>query len=339
MSAIPSIIVVTGPTASGKSSCALNISEAVGGEVISADSIQVYRYFDIGSAKPAPSDLAKAKHHLISILDPTEDFNAGKFCLLANQAIHEIVSRGHVPIIVGGTGLYIQTLLNGLIELDEISTETKVQLHEFESSLSPDAKAERLYSWLQELDPRAAATIEPADIARTKRAIMVMLDSGHSIVDFQAEHCFQDRKYNALVIALCPEKSELYPRINSRTEEMLKNNLVAETRDIMNKFGPTIKPLSSIGYKSAVRYLQGTITETELAEEIKRDTRRYAKRQLTWWRNQPSKLGWINFQMSCQEGISATSEAQLATLVQNFLQYKQEVLHPTVSFVLINSFG
>jgi tRNA dimethylallyltransferase len=275
------ILVIAGPTASGKSKLALELARKFNGEIISADSVAVYRGFDIGSAKPTVEELREVPHHLISALEPTESFSAGSFAKMADRVIEEIVARGGVPIVCGGTGLYIRALLNGLIS-DEAG------------ELDQELSQEELYERLLLLDPESASRVSPRDSVRTRRAVEFFLRTGGSIFKARQEHLMGERRYSSLILLLEPERSLLYSRIDNRVSEMLERGLVEEVSGLLALYSVEARPFGAIGYRHVVEGLRGE----GLKQAIARDTRRFAKRQLTWWRNEPRKLGWREFDSS-----------------------------------------
>ncbi len=282
------IIIITGPTASGKSNVALEIARELSGEIINADSVQVYRGFDIGSAKPLPEDLNKVPHHLFSVVEPDEDWNAGVFIKRAAPVIFDITKRGKIPVITGGTGLYIRSLICGLALTSEIPESVKKQVREIEEVQGVSGLREKL----QELDPKAVKNLEPNDRSRLARALSVALTEGQPLSEIQSSHRNENRHYRALVVVLLPERELLYEKINKRVDQMLELGLVNEVRELSQRYPREIRGFTAIGYNQVIEYLEGKYGELEMAENIKQATRHFAKRQLTWWRNQPQSLNW-----------------------------------------------
>lgn len=291
------VLVVTGPTASGKSSLALELARRLDGEIISADSVQVYRGADVGSAKPSPDELASVPHHLISILSPDEPFDAARFAMLARAAVDDISARGKQVVIAGGTGLYLRALLGGLAPTPEISEEARGRLGEIESACSPEMSAReragRLHDALSELDPYTAAELDPADSARVRRALLVTLSSGLSLRQLQELPHGETLPGGAVIYCLLPERSALYARIEGRVRDMLEAGLEEETRSLLDRFPERPRLFDAIGYRHMLCYLDGEWSYPTLVEELMKDTRRFAKRQYTWWRHQPGRLGWL----------------------------------------------
>ena len=293
---IPKILVITGPTGSGKSDLALKLASEYKAEIVSADSVQVYRGFDIGSAKPSAEELETVPHHLISILDPDQTFDVGEFCKRAHQTISEILGRGRLPLIVGGTGMYIRALLCGLAEIPEPSEEARrlVALKEREFSVAGENSYQSgaMHRYLRDLDPLTADELAVRDIARIRRALLVFLTTGEPIVKFQSSHGHEEINYDALVLTLLPEREKLYQAIEARVDQMFKAGLIEEVRELSTEFSPSLRPFNSIGYKETLAHLAGQLSFDDAVKQVKQATRRFAKRQYTWWHNEPSKLAW-----------------------------------------------
>jgi tRNA dimethylallyltransferase len=285
---IPRALIVSGPTASGKSSFALALATELQGEIINADSVQMYREFDIGSAKPTATEMREVPHHLFSELEPNEPFDAYKFSVLARRRIREIAARRAVPIVCGGSGLYIRALLNGLVDIPkDIETED-------------EESEEQIRSELARLDPAAAIRIPERDIMRARRALAVLRATGRPLSDLWEEQksSTSSIELSALVFVLLPPREDLYHAINQRTEIMLRDGLEDEVRRIVASYGRKSPALSAIGYRHVVQFLDGQINRDTMIAILKRDTRRYAKRQFTWWHNQPVQLGWTPIERS-----------------------------------------
>jgi tRNA dimethylallyltransferase len=293
----PSIIVVTGPTACGKSRLALALAQQLGGELINADSVQVYRDFNIGSAKPSAEEMALAAHHLFSVVDPATRFDAGAFQRMAAQEIAQVLNKEAVPVIVGGTGFYIRSLLCGLAVMEEISDEAKLILAQREQEIRRGGEektriGEELHKWLRELDEESALRLHPGDLQRIRRALLVKLSTGQSITAIQGEHKHAQNNYHALIIVINPGRDRLYRVIEMRVQEMLSRGLIEEVKRLRQLYPLNSHPFGAIGYRHVNQFLDGQIERSEMETLLKRDTRRFAKRQMTWWRNQPAALGW-----------------------------------------------
>ncbi|MBU1343831.1 MAG: tRNA (adenosine(37)-N6)-dimethylallyltransferase MiaA [Proteobacteria bacterium] len=274
------IIIICGPTGIGKTSFAISAAKQFDGEIIGADSMQIYKHMDIGTAKPAPEELKQARHHLVDFLDPKDDFDAGSYVKTADKAIEDIISRGKIPIIAGGTGLYIRALLNGLFRSESLCKKTMSQLEkelEEKGSLS-------LYQKLEHCDPAAAKNIHPNDSFRLIRALEVYQTTGKKISDQQRTHNFDDQRYSSIKIGLTMDREKLYDRINKRVDIMLDQGLLKEVTTLVEDgYSFDLKPMQSIGYKHMAMFIKNEIDWEEAVRLLKRDTRRYAKRQFTWF--------------------------------------------------------
>lgn len=283
------LIIISGPTGIGKTQMALDLAAECGGEIISADSMQVYRYMDIGTSKPTPRERARVKHHLIDIVDPDEAFNAALYASLAAQAIEIIMQRQRPVFVVGGTGLYIRALLGGIVTAP--GPDEKLRAF-YKEELRCHGKA-HLYHLLQGRDEKAARRIAPHDTVRIIRALEVWDTCGRSIVEKQQDHQFGDTRYCCLKIGLTAPRREIYERIERRTEKMMDAGLVGEVENLLARGYPaSLKPMQSLGYKHMVNYLTGVYDRGEAVRLMKRDTRNYAKRQLSWFRRD-SEIQWF----------------------------------------------
>jgi tRNA dimethylallyltransferase len=275
-------LLISGPTAVGKSAVALELARRCNAEIINGDSLQVYRYLDIGTAKPDIAERGLLPHHLFDILDPDQPFNATDFQRRADTVIAEIHSRGALPLVVGGTGLYLKALLFGLCQMPEIKPEIRTRL---ESRLGQEG-SESLHAELSRYDATMAARLAPRDKTRVLRALEIVLATGKSITYFQDQHKFLSSRYNFLHVFLDLDREQLYQRINRRVELMIETGLRDEVQNLLEKgYSPEIKPLQSIGYRQMIEHLAGHLTFDQAISDTKQATRRYAKRQLTWFRN------------------------------------------------------
>ncbi len=283
------IIVICEPTGIGKTSFSIAIARHFNGEIIGADSMQVYKYLDIGTAKPDKEELKQAPHHLVNYIDPKEDFDAGMYVKAADEMIENIGASGKIPIIVGGTGLYIRALLHGLFRSKPICRDTISQLTQ---ELEENGTFE-LYRKLKNYDPDAAAKIHPNDSFRVIRALEVCQTSGRKLSDRQKQHNFKTLRYNYLKIGLFMERDKLYERINTRVDEMLDKGLLNEVKTLAEKgYSFDLKPMQSIGYKHMALFLNKDLDWEESVRLFKRDSRRYAKRQFTWF-NKDKEINWL----------------------------------------------
>jgi tRNA dimethylallyltransferase len=286
----PKIVIVLGPTAVGKSEVALELAGKLNGEIVNADSQQVYRHMDIGTGKPSKDDRERVRHHLIDIVNPDEEFNAALFRRLATDAIAEICSRGRNVFLCGGTGLYLKALTQGLFEGPGQDSALRAVLEKEIADLGLSA----VYQRLLQLDPTVASTIHPNDRQRIIRALEVHQLTGKPLSAWHKRHGFQESFFTGLKIGLNRERSELYDLINRRSEEMARGGLLDEVRALIARgFGLDLKPLQSVGYRQMGAVLQGEMTLAEALEEMKQETRHLAKRQLTWFRHDAA-IAWFH---------------------------------------------
>jgi tRNA dimethylallyltransferase len=277
----PKFAAIIGPTATGKSKLALNLARQFGGEIISADSVQVYRGLDIGTAKPSPEERRLVPHHLIDILDPGQDYSAAIFRDQADEIIQRLDRRKTPVFVVGGTGLYLKVLSRGLFRGPSGDSQLRALLRHRAEPLGEDS----LHQELQRFDPDSASRIHPQDTLRIIRALEVYFLSQRPISQFQREHGFRESHYEVLKIGLLCERDILYRRIESRVDAMIEMGWVEEVESLLDRgYSPRLKSMQSLGYRSLVSYLEGEMDLAQAIYEIKRDTRRYAKRQLTWFK-------------------------------------------------------
>lgn len=283
------IIVICGPTGIGKTSLAIQVARRFNGEIIGADSMQTYQLMNIGTAKPDPEELKQARHHLIDFLDPKEEFDAGLYVKAADQAVFDITGRGKVPVLAGGTGLYIRALLHGLFRSEPICEKTISQLTRELGEKGETA----FYQKLVDCDPMAAKKIHPHDSFRVIRALEVYQTTGQRISDRQTRHNFNELRYENIKIGLKMDREQLYDRINTRVDLMLSQGLLKEVKTLVKKGYPlTLKSMQSIGYKHMGLFIKGEVDWAEAVRLLKRDTRRYAKRQMTWFRKD-NEINWV----------------------------------------------
>ena len=277
----PPAVVVAGPTGVGKTAVAIALAREIGGEIVGADSVQIFRYMDIGSAKPTPAERAAAVHHMIDVADPDEPWDAARYAREARRRVAEIHGRGRVPLVAGGTGLYIRALTKGIFPAGVSDPETRNRLRAEVASEGAPALHRRLAA----RDPRAAGRIHPHDAFRIVRALEVIAATGRPLSEHQAEHGFRDAPYRLFRIGLHREREVLYRNIETRVDAMLAAGLEDEVRGLLDRgYGPELKPMGAIGYRHMVDFLAGRVGREETVRLLKRDTRRYAKRQLTWFR-------------------------------------------------------
>ncbi len=282
------IPVITGPTAVGKTSVAIRLAEELGAEIVSSDSRQIYRNLNIGTAKPPEKDLQRVRHHLIDELDLSDPYSAGIFARMAEERITEIISRGQVPIISGGSTLYLKALIFGLAKIPHVDAKVRQYLNERLDTEGPEV----LYQELLEVDPVFAGTLDPTKTQRIVRGLEVFSGTGQPLSSYFSGQALPRFDYDIFV--LTRDRSSLYNRINQRVDQMIDDGLVDEVRRLIaSGASPTLSALQTIGYKEVFRFLDDELSRDELIELIKRNTRRYAKRQLTWFRKY-EQVTWID---------------------------------------------
>jgi len=280
----PAIIIISGPTCIGKTEVAIALAEPLAGEIISADAMQVYRYMDIGTAKPSKEQMARVPHHLIDVVDPDEPFSAARFRTMAASIIGDLHEKGKAVFVVGGTGLYIKALTQGLFQVQGENGAIRERLKADLKTLGLEA----IYGRLKGVDPEGAAKIHPQDTYRVIRALEVFELTGKPISEHHRTHEFSDDPYRVLKIGLSMDREILYHRINERVEQMLSQGFVDEVKGLLDRgYGPGLKSMQSIGYRHVSAFLLGNVDWDETVRLFKRDTRRYAKRQFTWFKADP----------------------------------------------------
>ncbi len=282
------VIAVTGPTASGKSALSLNLALKYGGEIVSADSMQIYKGLSVGTAKPTEEEMKKVRHHLTDILEPEEKFSAADFVKRAKEAVSDIASRGLLPIIAGGTGLYIDSLLysNGFSH----PAEDPVLRREL-TLLAEKEGAGAVYGILKSLDGEAAKKIHPNNLKRVIRAVEIIKSTNKSLDESLEKPSEVSKMYEVLYVFINPEREELYKRIDARVDEMMENGLLNEAKMLYDRnIDPGATSVQAIGYKEFFGVFRKEKTLDEAVEELKRDTRRYAKRQVTWFSRRKDAL-------------------------------------------------
>jgi tRNA dimethylallyltransferase len=283
------VISVTGPTCTGKSAVSVLLAERFNGEIINCDSMQVYKYFNIGTAKPDQEVQQRVPHHLIDIVEPQEEFNAARFKEMADHAIDTIRARQKIPILVGGTGLYLRALIYGLFEADK-DPDLRIKLQE-EYSGNPL----RFYDNLKEMDHDYAMRISFKDKIRVVRAMEVFLLTGKKVSELEKDHGFREPRYDTLKIGLKKEKDDLYAKINDRVDDMFTQGWIGEVRDILSMgVSDTVKPFSSIGYREILLNIKGFIQYKDMVKDIQKHTRHYAKRQFTWFAKEKD-MDWFEY--------------------------------------------
>lgn len=311
------LVILTGPTAVGKSALSIALAKAIGGEIVSADSMQVYRHMDIGSAKIRSEEMAGVPHHLIDVLDPTEAFNVVVFQELAEHALAEIYRRGHIPILVGGTGFYIQALL---YDIDFTENDEDTALRHSLEELAHREGTEALYERLRAVDPASCESIHANNVKRVIRAIEFYEKTGKRISDHNKEQQENVSPYRFAYFVLNDDRERIYQNIDRRVDQMLAQGLVEEVQSL-RKMGchRGMVSMQGLGYKEILSYLEGEITLEEAVYLIKRDTRHFAKRQLTWFRREKEVI-WVQ-----KNDFDQNSQLCL-DFMQDFLREKQIIL-------------
>jgi tRNA dimethylallyltransferase len=299
------LVVITGPTASGKSSVAVELALHFDGEIVNADSMQVYRGMDVGTAKLGASERRGVPHHLIDVVDPDAEFNAAAYHSLAMPLLRDITSRQKICFVVGGTGLYIKILLGGLLRCPPVDVELRKMLHqEYEEKGSPF-----LHKRLSVLDPASASRIHLNDKVRILRALEVIYLTRRRLSSMIQDHGFREKPFQPLKICLQMGREQLYHRINERCLRMVENGLVREVAELLSKgYSSGLKSMKALGYRHMVQYLEGAWDLDRATHQLQIDTRRYAKRQLTWFRADPE---WV--------WLDAEDKDQVAKKIEGFL--------------------
>ncbi len=284
----PLLVVVLGPTASGKTALSLALAERFHGEIVNCDSVAMYREFDIGTAKPTAAERARAPHHLFDCVAPTSHVTAGEYARQARQVLGEIEARSHLPIVVGGTGLYLRALLDGLFPGPQRSEELRERLRDRIESRGSN----HLHRILRRLDRAAAEKIHANDTPKLIRAIEVCLASRRKMTELWQQGRDLLRGFRILRLGLDPDRQALYDRINRRAEAMFDGGLIDESQSLLEKYGDAAGPLASLGYKQAVQVLRGELTREQALQAAQQAHRNYAKRQMTWFRREP-EVQWL----------------------------------------------
>ena len=334
MSLEPLLVIVLGPTGSGKTALSLKLAEEFGGEIISCDSVAVYREFEIGTAKPSKEDRRRIPHYLIDVVRPTEELTAGDYSRMARKAIADIHARGCLPIVVGGTGLYLRALIEGLFEGPPRSEQLRIRLRR----RADKRTIEHLHRILSRLDPEAASRIHPNDTPKLIRAIEVCLLAGERLTVMWDKGRDPLTGFRILRIGLEPERNALYDRVNARCEAMFDSGLLEETRRLMTAYQPpdnesesdsrpVARPLGSLGYKQAVQHLRGEISAKLALWAAQQAHRNYAKRQLTWFRREPDVTWFHGFgdDPELQEQAKTKVAEQLQTECGEPKRVEQEI--------------
>ena len=282
------VVVIAGPTASGKSELGIILARKLNGEIISADSRQIFKGMNIGTATPSEEELKEIPHHFINDFYPDEEFNASKFEISALKLIEKIFQGEKIPVVVGGSGLYVRALVDGIMDIVDADKEYREYLH----SIRNEKGNEELYKLLEKTDPEAAEKMLPQNWKRVMRALEVFHLSGKSILQLQKEYK-REAKFDFILIGIDWERSVLYERIEKRVDEMINAGLVDEVKSLLNAgYSKDLNALNTVGYKEIIAYLEGEYDLNRAVELIKRNTRRFAKRQLTWFRKD-ERIHWF----------------------------------------------
>ncbi len=283
------VVVVCGPTGIGKTSAAIELAEIFGGEIVSADSMQIYRQLDIGTAKPTAEEMARIPHSMVDVADPDEPFDAARFSKMAAEEIAKLEGRGLLPFVAGGTGLYIKALVHGLFRARPADDALLARL----TAEAGETGSANMHLSLSAVDPVAAGKIHPNDTFRIVRALEHFQATGERISECQSSHGFSEDPYRVLKIGLTMDREALYDRINLRVDMMLDEGVLAEVEGLLARgYGRELKSMQSIGYRHMCDFLAGEVTWEETVRLLKRDTRRYAKRQMTWFRKDEG-IVWV----------------------------------------------
>lgn len=310
------LVILTGPTAVGKTALSIKLASEIGGEIISADSMQVYRQMDIGSAKIKPEEMGGIPHHLIDILEPEEEFNVCLFERLALEAMEQIYERGHIPVVVGGTGFYIQALL---YQIDFTEEETDTAFRDKLWQLGEEKGNHYLHELLRKVDPESAEEIHENNRKRVIRALEFYENSGKPISTHNKEQRQKTSAYNSCYFVLTDDRKKLYERIESRVDQMLSKGLVDEVRTLKERgCNASMVSMQGLGYKEILEYLDGRCSLLEAVEKIKKETRHFAKRQLTWFRREKDVI-WLD-----KQAFAYDEDAVLSCILENLR--KKEII-------------
>ena len=301
----PKVIVIVGPTASGKTSLSIELAKKINGEIVSCDSMQIYKDMDIGSAKPTQEEMQGIKHYLIDVVSPAERFSVAEYKKQAEKAIEEILSKGKVPIVIGGTGLYADSLIYG-IEYQEIEFDEKYR-KALEIQAQTDDGLEMLYNQAKRIDEEAIKKISENDKKRIIRVLEIYHQTGKTKTELEAESRKNEVKYDYKVFAINMDRQVLYDRINRRVDIMIENGLIQEVENLLQKYKQFPTAMQGLGYKEVVQYFNKELTKEEMIDKIKQETRRYAKRQLTWFRKNKETI-WLDGQLGNENNINIILE-------------------------------
>lgn len=279
----PAVLVVAGATATGKTRAAIALAKELGGELVGADSVQVYRGFDIGSAKPAEDELDGVTHHLIDVVDPDQDIDAASYARLADTAIEDIAARGRLPIVVGGTGLWIRALVRGLVDLPPVDPDVRRRLETEGASRGPEA----LHARLRSVDPVSADSIHPNDLVRVVRALEVYEQTGTPLGRLRADHALGAPRYPTFFAVLDVDRGLHTAAVEARVDRMLAAGWIDEVRALRQRWGDTCRPFGSVGYREVLAHVRDAVPIEDTRRLVRKSTRTYARRQRTWFGGEP----------------------------------------------------
>ena len=299
------VIVICGPTASGKTNLSIEVAKKIDGEIVSADSMQIYKDMNIGTAKPTKQEMQNIKHYLLDFVSPNQRYSVAEYSKDAIEAIDEIIRKGKVPIIVGGTGLYVNSLIYG-IEYPEIKLDVQYR-NELEKIAQEDNGLEKLYSMAEKIDPEAVKNISKNDKKRICRILEIFNSTKMTKTQQEIESRKKGPKYNYLIFGINMDRDKLYDRINKRVDIMIQEGLIEEVKSIISKYDEFPTAMQGLGYKEVVEYLEGKATKEEMIDKIKMETRRYAKRQITWFKK-CENIKWIDGLDDIQNNINIILE-------------------------------
>ena len=297
------VIIIGGPTASGKTALSIELAKKIGGEIVSADSMQIYKEMNIGTAKPDKEEMQGIKHYMLDFLSPDKNYSVANYKKDAKKAIKEILEKGKIPIVVGGTGLYIDSLI---YEIEYVDTETDFEYRkELESKVEKEG-LEKLYEEAKKIDPEAMKKISVNDQKRIMRVLEIFKQTGKTKTELDRESR-KEPEYDYKMFAIDMQRDILYERINKRVDIMLEKGLIEEVENIYKKYNEFPTSMQALGYKEVVEYLENEITKEEMIEKIKQESRRYAKRQLTWFRKNKETI-WLDGQEKVEKNIDIILE-------------------------------
>lgn len=299
----PKVIVICGPTASGKTSLSISLAKKINGEIVSCDSMQIYKEIDIGSAKPTVEEMQEIKHYLVDFVSPEKRYSVSEYKEDASKAIEEIINKGKTPIIVGGTGLYLNSLIYN-IQYNEMEVDLNYR-RELEKE-AEEYGLEVLYNRAKEIDPEAMEKVSANDKKRITRVLEIYNATGRNKTELEKKSR-KEVPYNYLIFGINMERSILYDRINKRVDIMLEQGLIEEVKNLINKYSNMPTAMQGLGYKEVKEFLDGNISKEEMIEKIKMETRRYAKRQITWFKRIENII-WLDGLNKTEENVNSIME-------------------------------